>query len=147
MKLALESIVERLRKRQMHPDFKRLGVLKMKLAQMRLKICRKRKSPPWTMIHMNKAIKSMKNNKCRDPEGLINELMKQGVAGSDFKLSLLWLMNKTKKTLYIPRMVKRVNIALIPKAEKRDLHNMSNHSVCFLLFTAIAASRLLLSTY
>ena len=89
MKLALESIVERLRKRQMHPDFKRLGVLKMKLAQMRLKICRKRKSPPWTMIHMNKAIKSMKNNKCRDPEGLINELMKQGVAGSDLKLSLL----------------------------------------------------------
>ena len=38
---------------------------------------------------MEKAIRSMKNNKCRDASGLINELLKPGIAGQDFKISLL----------------------------------------------------------
>ena len=67
---------------------------------------------------MEKAIQSKKTNKCRDPEGLISEILKPGVAGRDFKMSLLSLLNKTKELLEIPNMMKNVNIALIPKTGK-----------------------------
>ena len=58
----------------------------------------------------------MKNNKCRDQDGLINELLKPEVAGFDFRVSLLSLLNKVKETLEIPQMIKYVNIALIQKS-------------------------------
>ena len=75
----------------------------------------------------------MKNNKCRDPEGLINELLKKGVAGKDFKMSLLLLLNKTKDKLEIPQMMTHVNIAMIPKGGKRNLKDISNHCGIFLI--------------
>ena len=71
-KLALEAITERLRKRPMHPNLKTLEKAKTKLTNMRLKIASRRKSVSWNVNNMNKAIRSMKNNKCRDPAGLIN---------------------------------------------------------------------------
>ena len=80
---------ERLRHRPIHPNLKSMKKAKVKLTRLRLKISTRRKSPPWTMKNMDKAIRAMKNNKCRDPEGLINELLKEGVAGKDFKMSLL----------------------------------------------------------
>ena len=82
---------------------------------------------------MEKAIRAMKNNKCRDPEGLINELLKPGVSGKGFKLSLLPFLNKTKDKLEIPKMMTHVNIALIPKAGKRNLRDISNHRGIFLI--------------
>ena len=82
---------------------------------------------------MEKAIKSMKNNKCRDSAGLINELLKPGVAGRDFKLSLLSLLNRSKEYLEIPQMMKHVSIALIPKPGKKSLKNISNHRGIFLI--------------
>ena len=68
------------------------------------------------MENMNKAIRAMKNNKCRDPDGLTNQLLKPEMAGFDFKLSLLSLLNKLKETLEIPQMMKYVKIVLIPKS-------------------------------
>ena len=80
---------------------------------------------------MEKAIITMKNNKCRDPEGLVSESLKLGVAGKDFKLSLLSLLNKTKELLQIPKMMKKVNIALIPKPGKKKLQEIENHRGIF----------------
>ena len=65
--------------------------------------------------------------------GRINELLKPEVAGYDSKMSLLSLLNKTKETLEIPHMMKHVNIALIPKAGRRDLKSISNHRGIFLI--------------
>ena len=130
---ALEAIVERLRKRPIHPEMKRLEKLKIKLAHMRLKLCRRKKSLPWTLKNMNQAIKSMKNKKCRDPEGLVNEILKPGVAGLDFQMSLLSLINQCKEQLEIPHMMRKVNIALIPKTGKKDIHNINNHRGIFLI--------------
>ena len=113
--LALNAIVERLRKRPMNPQLKYLEKLKTKLSKMRIISSRKIKSLPWTLKEMETAIRSMKNKKCRDPAGYINELLKPKVAGRDFKVSLLRLLNKTKDQLEIPEMMKHVNIALIPK--------------------------------
>ena len=132
-KLALDAISERLRHRPIHPNLKSMEKAKVKLTRLRLKISTTRKSPPWTMKNMDKAIRAMKNNKCRDPEGLINELLKEGVAGKDFKMSLLSLLNETKNTLEIPQMMTHVNIALIPKAGKRNLRDISNHRGIFLI--------------
>ena len=75
----------------------------------------------------------MKNKKCRDSTGLINELFKSEVAGSDFKLSLLSMLNKCKESLEIPKIMTHVNIALIPKAGKKNLINISNHRGIFLI--------------
>ena len=45
---------------------------------------------------------SLKKDKARDPNGLINELFKAGVAGKDFKLSLLKFFNRMKEeTLFL----------------------------------------------
>ena len=41
---------------------------------MRLLKVRTRKTTPWTLKQMEKGIKSMKNKKCRDAQGLVNEL-------------------------------------------------------------------------
>ena len=73
-KLALEAIVERLRKRPMHPNLRSMEKAKTRLTKLRLNIATRRKSPQWTMTNMEKAIQSMKKNKCRDSDGLINEL-------------------------------------------------------------------------
>ena len=93
----------------------------------------KRKTPKWNMKEMDRAIKSMKNKKCRDAQGLINDLFKPGVAGNDFKVSLLSLLNYTNKYLEIPQMMKNVNIALIPKPGKRKLEHIENHRGIFLI--------------
>ena len=74
--IALSAIVERLRKRPMQPHLQSLEKAKTKRTKLRLRIATRRKSPPWAMASMDKAIRSMKSNKCRDPEGLINELLK-----------------------------------------------------------------------
>ena len=126
--LALDEIVERLRQRPIHPNLRSLEKSKTKLAKLRLKIVKRRKSKLWEMKSMDKAIRSMKNNKCRDAYGLVNELLKPGVAGHDFKVSLLSLMNKKKDHLDIPIMMKYVNITLIPKPGKQNLRLISNHS-------------------
>ena len=132
-KLALDSIVERLRKRPMHPNLRTLEKARTRLTKLRLQIVTRRKSQPWKMNEMEKAIKAMKNKKCRDSTGLINELFKPGVAGSDFKLSLLLMLNKCKESLEIPQMMTHVNIALIPKSGKKNLRDISNHRGIFLI--------------
>ena len=58
-----------------------------------------------------KAIKHLKNDKARDPEGLLNELFKKEVAGNTFKLSLLKLFNKIKEENEIPNFVKMADVA------------------------------------
>ena len=131
--IALSAIVERLRKRPMQPHLQSLEKAKTKRTKLRLRIATRRKSPPWAMASMDKAIRSMKSNKCRDPKGLINELLKPEVSGSDFKMSLLSLLNKTKEKLEIPKMMKHVNIALIPKPGKRNLKHIENHRGIFLI--------------
>ena len=130
---ALNDIMERLRKRPMHPELTNLEKMKIKLSKMRLRKARKRKTPPWTMKQMEKAIQTMKNKKCRDSQGLINEILKPGIAGMGFKVSLLSLLNKAKKLNEIPHMMKFVNIALIPKPGKRKLQHIENHRGIFLI--------------
>ena len=66
-------------------------ILKIKEENARrlIELSREVKSLPWTKSDLEKVLYSLKNNKCRDPGGLINELFKPGVIGSDLLFSLL----------------------------------------------------------
>ena len=89
---------ERLRERPIRPDFKNLSYGKKKIFEAKLKIASGNKSNLWNMADLEKALKDLKINRSRDPEGLINEIFKKDVIGEDLKDSLLMMFNKLKKT-------------------------------------------------
>ena len=107
-KLCLEEMKERLRHRIMNPELVYLQQLKEKLCDKRIELAKHTESEPWTLNQLEKVLKSLKNGKSRDPEGLCNELFKSGVAGEDLKISILDMLNKSKELLYIPEMMKKL---------------------------------------
>ena len=78
MKLLLtKEYKNRLRARPIRPDFKNLERRKEKLFQLKLKFASENKSKLWTINDLEKALRSLKINRSRDPEGLINEFLRQ----------------------------------------------------------------------
>ena len=73
--------------------------MKNDLFDIRLKLSKNRISEPWEMKHLEKVLKSLKKDKSRDPNGWINELFQDGVAGEDLKRSMLKLFIKLKQTI------------------------------------------------
>ena len=123
--LYLNMYINRLRDRPISPGFEKIKDLKMNLFEMRLKLASSIKSKDWTLENLDRVLKQLKNNKARDPNGLVNELFKQGVAGKDFKNSLLTLFNKIKQENKIPDYLKLADVATIYKGKgsKTDLKN------------------------
>ena len=107
--------------------------MKEKLCQKRIELTKHTRTTPWTYQEFEKVLKSLKNGKCRDPKGLINELFKPDVAGEDLLFSMLEMLNKAKENLYIPEMMKIVNIAMLPKPGKPGIHNLENQRGIFLI--------------
>ena len=68
------------------------------------------KTKDWTESDLEKALKSMKKNKTRDPHDLINELFKEGIMGKDMKLALLSVFNQIKRDQKLPTALKFANI-------------------------------------
>ena len=79
------------------------------LFQLRLKLSKTRKSPDWTHSDLSKVMKKLKVNKATDPVGLVTELFKPGVAGSDMVNSVLTLCNMIKEECKIPDFVQMTN--------------------------------------
>jgi hypothetical protein len=50
---------------------------------MNLKLATQKKSNPWTMNDLDRALCDLKNNKSRDFEGYLNKIFKKNVIGSD----------------------------------------------------------------
>ena len=77
------------------------------------------------MKHLEQALKALKKIKSRDPNGWINELFKDGVAGYNLKLSLLHIFNKIKEENYIPDFMRLADISTIYKGKvsKKELIN------------------------
>ena len=124
--LCLEEMIKRLRHRKIHPKMIHLKLMKELLWKRRLKSARNRKTHGWNSCDLSKVLNSLKNNRCRDPQGLINEIFKTSVAGTDLQKALLLLVNKTKDTSEIPEMMKNVNIAMIPKPGKSNSRDIKN---------------------
>ena len=83
------------------------------------------KSEDWDTQSLKKVLSTLKNNKSRDPHGLINELFKPGVCGKDLEDSLLMMFKQIKKELSFPEFMEFVNIVGIykGKGDKMDLQN------------------------
>ena len=114
----------RLRNRPIRSDLGNIRLRKEKILNMQLKLAKNISSPPWKIEDLEKALKCLKNNKCRDQDGYINEIFKPGVIGSDLKKSLLILFNNIKKKKLIPIFMKHANITTVhKKGSKHELKN------------------------
>ena len=73
------------------------------------------KSNTWTEKDILRVLKSLKNEKCRDPLGLINEIFKPTIAGTDLVKSITIMMNKIKDLGKLPNLFRMKNISTIYK--------------------------------
>ena len=102
-----------------------LYFLKTELWKLRYEYLKERKSEPWNIKDLESMLKNLKNNKSMDPNGMINELFKEGYIGTDLKEALLKLFNGVKDNLFIPMFMTLSNITTIykKKGSRFDLNN------------------------
>ena len=90
------------------------------------------------MEELETAIKSLKTGKSRDPEGMICDIFREGVIGSDLKLSLLMMFNQMKDQVTIPEMLRTATITMLyKKNSKTDLNNWRGIFVTSVLRTLL----------
>ena len=83
--LYLKTYKERLRNRPIKEGFEEIKSLKLVLFNLRKELCGKRKSKPWEMKDLDAVLKDLKRDKARDPNGWINEIFQEGIAGKILK--------------------------------------------------------------
>ena len=130
--LYLRTYQKRLQHREMKDTLKDILFLKEELWSSRLEELKDTKTDPWKLSDLESAIKSLKNNKTADPNGVINEIFKPGCAGTNLLESLVLLYNGIKKTFHIPLFVMLENITTIYK-NKGSRFDMDNDRGIFIL--------------
>ena len=130
--LYLRTYEKRLENRIMKKELMDVYFLKQELRKSRMVELRSKKSEAWDKKHLKQAIKSLKNNKTTDPNGMINELLKEGCIGTDLEDALLELFNGIKETFYIPEFLAKQNISSIFKNKGSRLE-MNNERGIFIL--------------
>jgi hypothetical protein len=113
LRVMKEEFVFRLRNREINKEFLELKELKEYLCRLRLEITKKADYTPWTLPDLEKAISKLKNNKCKDPHGHINELYKH--MGANGLQSLLAMLNRIKLELIVPAQLQISNVTTIYK--------------------------------
>ena len=94
------------------------------LCEIRVRTSQTNKTPEWTMDDLKEVLKQLGNDKSRDPEGHINEIFKESVAGTDLLEATLKIMNLIKKKQKYPNILEKCNISSIHKKKsKRDFEN------------------------
>ena len=122
--LLAKEYKDRLRARPIRPDMIAMRKRKNRIFKLKMSLAERRESLDWNMKDLDRALSKLKNNKCRDYEGYINEIFKKGVIGIDLKKSLLVLFNKLKKQKMIPKFMNFANITTVPKKGSRlELRN------------------------
>ena len=123
--LYLDTFIHRLRHRPVSNDYQYLKTLKEELCYRRIDYSKMQSTKPWTKSQLRKVLKKLKDNKSRDPHGLVNEIFKPGVIGNDLEESLLQLLNKVKMEVSFPTFMHLVDIVAIYKGrgQKIDLAN------------------------
>ena len=70
--LYLKTYKQRMRNSPIKEELRELKDKKENLFNMRLKLAEERKSEPWNISQLEEALKALKKNKSRDPNGWIN---------------------------------------------------------------------------
>ena len=99
----------------MKPELSRMYELKMNLFSLRFEVCKNIKSDDWSRDNLTNVLKSLKKNKSADSHGLIYELFRPEIIGSDLFTSLLMLCNQVKGQLIIPEFLMFTDITSIYK--------------------------------
>ena len=125
LKLYEDVYDDRLGQDDIFPDIKDLKDLNNLLFDLRQKLAQSRETPDWTKSQLLKVLISLKNNKARDPHGMIGELFKPSLAGNDLIDSLLIFLNGIKKFKKSFKFLEFANITSIwkKKGERSDLNN------------------------
>ena len=84
------------------------------------------------MSDLEEALKSLKSGKCRDPEGIVREIFREDVIGSDLKSSFLILYNKIRKNKEFPSFMELANICAIYKG-RGDVNDLDSDRGIFLV--------------
>ena len=121
--LYLETYVERLKHREIRPELKNNYLKKLELWEMRFSHLKTRSTDAWTKKELSVTLKTLKNNKSRDPAGLINEIFKPPVMGRDLEDALLQLINGIKMEYFSPPEVLKSNIIYKRKGSGLDMEN------------------------
>ena len=123
--LYLKTYKERLKHRVINERYLPLRKLKEELWDLRYEQLKSNKSQPWSLKELIGATKTLKNNKARDPLGMIAETFKPEVAGIDLQMALLNFVNMILETLYLPKEVLLADITSIwkKKGSKSELCN------------------------
>ena len=121
--LYLETYKSRLQPNPVSKDMAELKYLKEYLYDMQINLAKGRTTNDWTIDDLNKALKTLKNNKARDEHGHVYELFKYG--GTALKNSLLKLYNLVKRKQIYPTIFQKSNISSFwkKKGDKSDLDN------------------------
>ena len=98
--LYVDTYKDRLRNRSMKPELMDIFHLKSELWETRNENLKNIKSEPWEAKDIETVLKSMKNNKSRDPNGMMNELFKEGFIGQDLREALLQLFNSIQFDIF-----------------------------------------------
>ena len=138
-KLYLETFTHRLRQRPPKQEYVELIELQQRLLEKRLLLSMDDKSPPWSEQNILDTLNSLKNGKCRDPLGLVNEIFKPPIAGADLIKSLTILMNRIKDECVIPDLFRLKNITTIykNKGSRYDLQNDRGIFTCTVFNTIL----------
>ena len=146
--LYLQTYMHRLRNRPIKDDFQEIKTLKDNLFELRLRLANSNKSAPWTMDDLELVLKNLRQGKARDPNGWVNDLFRNNVAGKYLKMSMLKLFNKMKSENYIPEFIRLADVATIYKG-KGEKSNLENDRGIFLVteFRSILMRLMYLDTY
>ena len=121
--LYLETYKARLAPNEVPDDLVELKRLKEYLFTLNKRIAKTEKTIDWTLVQLEKVLKSLKNGKARDAHGHIYELYKY--SGHDLKCSMLRMFNMMKKKQVYPTIFQPSNISSFykKKGDKSDLNN------------------------
>ena len=123
--LYLKTYKNRLKNRPMKDSLLDVFFLKQELWSSRMIELRRIKTKPWNIVKLRKTLKSLKNNKTYDPNGIVNEIFKEGCVGRDLEEALLKLFNGIKDEFTVPDFVLKQNITTIfkNKGSRLDMNN------------------------
>ena len=131
-RLYADTYEHRLRHRKIAAKYSDMLRLKSELWARRLQYIKAKVTNPWSMDNLEKVLKSLKTNQSRDPLGMINELFKPGIIGTELKIATLRLMNSVKAELFVPYNMQLCNISTIYKSKGSRLDMSSDRGIFIL---------------